>query len=96
MPQQHGVRISYGADPADHSTHVVYVPLDRGDFPKEFVNAVAKAGVMLLHSVSRDILPKCDLDNVPLPPCRLVPGVPLSPKSFRCRTCKRTTNGPCR
>lgn len=55
---QHAIRISYGADPADHSTYIVYVPLEDGDFPKAFIAAVAKAGVMLLRSLSRDIFPK--------------------------------------
>ena len=57
MKDQHGIRISYGSDPADHSTYVVYVPLKPGDFPKAFHDAVAEAGVLLLRSISSDIFP---------------------------------------
>jgi hypothetical protein len=53
---QHGIRISYGDNPADHSAYVVYVPLE-GDFPKALQRAVAKAGALLLRSVANDIFP---------------------------------------
>lgn len=55
MKIQEGIRISYQRD-GDDSTHIVFVPLREGSFPKALQAAVDDAGRMLVTGIARDLL----------------------------------------
>lgn len=55
MKIQEGIRISYQRD-SDDSTHIVFVPLREGSFPKALQAAVDEAARLLVLGLGRDLL----------------------------------------